>query len=126
MKIVINTCHGGFGLSNEAAHFIAERKNVRLVEDGLFTTYPHYLTDQPYGEPLCWSADLWERGTVKSFRDLDRTDDDLIAAVWQFGEAAGQPPICKLKIVEIPDDVEWYIAEYDGNEWIAENHRVWS
>ena len=32
----------------------------------------------------------------------------------------------KLKIVEIPADVEWQIDEYDGSEWIAEKHRVWS
>ena len=27
--------------------------------------------------------------------------------------------------VEIPDDVEWQIEEYDGSEWIAEKHRIW-
>lgn len=31
-----------------------------------------------------------------------------------------------LKIVEIPDDVEWEICEYDGLEWVAEKHRKWS
>lgn len=31
----------------------------------------------------------------------------------------------KLKIVEIPDDVEWEIAEYDGRESIEEKHRSW-
>jgi hypothetical protein len=31
-----------------------------------------------------------------------------------------------LKVVEIPDDVEWEICEYDGLEWIAEKHRTWS
>ena len=34
--------------------------------------------------------------------------------------------LAKLKIVEIPDDVEWIIEEYDGKEWIAEDHRRWS
>jgi hypothetical protein len=32
----------------------------------------------------------------------------------------------KLKIVEIPGDVDWEIGEYDGNEWVAEKHRTWS
>jgi len=32
----------------------------------------------------------------------------------------------ELKIVEIPDDVEWIIEEYDGKEWVAEDHRRWS
>ncbi len=31
----------------------------------------------------------------------------------------------ELKIVEIPDDVEWVIEEYDGIEWVSEKHRVW-
>jgi len=30
-----------------------------------------------------------------------------------------------LKVVEIPDDVEWNVQEYDGNEWVAEKHRIW-
>ena len=34
-------------------------------------------------------------------------------------------PHAELLVVEIPDDVEWYIEEYDGREWIAERHRVW-
>lgn len=128
MKIVINSCYGGFGVSNEAAHFIAERKNVRLVEkEGIDGNpeYAYYLPDQPYGEPIPVDGELYERGTLQSFRYIDRTDDDLIAAVWQFGAAAGGE-FAELKIVEIPDDVEWQIAEYDGNEWIAEKHRVWS
>lgn len=31
----------------------------------------------------------------------------------------------KLKVVEIPDDVDWEVEDYDGVEWIAEKHRVW-
>lgn len=32
----------------------------------------------------------------------------------------------ELKIIEIPDDIEWEIEEYDGWEHVAEKHRVWS
>ena len=31
----------------------------------------------------------------------------------------------ELKVVEIPEDVEWEIIEYDGIEYIAEKHRKW-
>ncbi len=48
----------------------------------------------------------------------------LVRVVDELGEAASDN-IAKLKIVEIPDGVEWHIEEYDGNEWIAENHRTW-
>jgi hypothetical protein len=27
--------------------------------------------------------------------------------------------------VEIPGDVSWHIGEYDGVEWVAEDHRTW-
>jgi hypothetical protein len=30
-----------------------------------------------------------------------------------------------LTIVDIPDDIEWQIEEYDGMEWVAEVHRIW-
>lgn len=49
---------------------------------------------------------------------LDRTDQDLLNLVEE-----GLDP--DLKIVEIPDDVEWEINSDDFREWIAEKHRVW-
>ena len=29
------------------------------------------------------------------------------------------------EIVDVPDDVQWHLVEYDGLEHIAENHRTW-
>lgn len=31
----------------------------------------------------------------------------------------------EIKIVDVPDDVDWTIADYDGAEWVAEKHRTW-
>ncbi|NQW80052.1 MAG: hypothetical protein HQ445_02630 [Polaromonas sp.] len=53
-----------------------------------------------------------------------RTDPHLVAIVEEMGaEASGA--CAGLKVVEIPDDVEWFIEEYDGLEHIAEEHRTW-
>jgi hypothetical protein len=53
-----------------------------------------------------------------------RSDPKLVAIVEELGErAAGR--YSELKIVEVPDDVSWYIDEYDGMEWVAEDHRTW-
>jgi hypothetical protein len=89
MKIVINRCYGGFGLSEVA---LTRYKN----ESGRDVPY--------YGIP--------------------RDDPILVSIVEELGEDAwGQ--FAKLKVVDIPDDVEWHIGEYDGIEWVAENHRTW-
>ncbi len=34
-------------------------------------------------------------------------------------------PHSELKVVEIPDDVEFFIKDYDGMEHVAEKHRTW-
>ena len=52
--------------------------------------------------------------------DIDRTDADLLAAVRELS-----PP--NLKIVSIPDGVEFGIGETGfGREYIFEKHRTWS
>ncbi len=58
-------------------------------------------------------------------QDLKRDDPDLVAIVEELGEKASGR-FAKLAVVEIPDDVEWGIEEYDGVEWVAEDHRTWS
>lgn len=56
--------------------------------------------------------------------EIKRDDPRLIACVEKLGEAANGD-YAKLSVVEIPDDVEWFIDEYDGNETIREKHRTW-
>lgn len=58
-------------------------------------------------------------------RPENREDPLLIQAIEELGEEANGR-CAKLKIVEIPDDVEYEIEEYDGNEHIAEVHKTWS
>jgi hypothetical protein len=64
---------------------------------------------------------LQELGAPK---DAGRAHPSLVKVVEQLGEGANGP-FAKLKVVEIPDDVAWQIEEYDGREWVAEEHRTW-
>jgi hypothetical protein len=57
-------------------------------------------------------------------RDLNRDDPVLVAVVEELGTSA-DTRMSELRVVEIPDDVEWQIEEYDGSEWVAEKHRTW-
>ena len=57
--------------------------------------------------------------------DIPRDCPVLVSMVEEQGSAMNGE-FSDLKVVEIPDDVEWYIEEYDGKEWVAERHRTWS
>ena len=114
VKIVINSDYGGFSLSDEAILEYGKRKGLNLVKD----------------ENTTWSISIFYKDSVAPEnyfceRELERNDPILIEVVESLG-AAGNGEHASLKIVEIPEDVEWYIEEYDGTEWVAEKHRTWS
>lgn len=140
-KVVINTCHGGFGLSHEAVLLYLDRSGRQVwVEEnskfGSLIPFNYYLVSLEQripGDPDNWhDMTLAERqahnaaysDTVFHDRDLARDDPDLVAVVEELGNQANGRH-AELKIVDIPDDVNWYIEEYDGQEWVAERHRTW-
>ena len=53
-----------------------------------------------------------------------RSDKKLVDVVEKLGERANG--VCaSLKVIKIPDGVDWEIEEYDGKEWVSEKHKVW-
>lgn len=118
MKIVINTDFGGFSLSHEAIMRYAELSGTKLYFD--FDKKPKLLFGIHYHtNPECTDESYF------STRDINRNDPFLVQTVEELKDKANGPH-AKLKVVEIPDDVQWHISEYDGLEHIAENHRTWS
>jgi hypothetical protein len=107
MKIVINRCFGGFFLSEKAHAFIAKRKG-----------WQHACDD--------WDNDYWysEPGKPIHCHELARNDPDLVAAVEALG-AGADGRYAELRVVNVPDEVNWYISEYDGLEEVHECHRSW-
>lgn len=58
------------------------------------------------------------------YNNRPRTDPKLVECVETLGEEAdGEYAV--LKVVEIPDGIEFTIEESQGVEWIAEKHRTW-
>jgi hypothetical protein len=57
--------------------------------------------------------------------NIKRNDPILVQVVEELGKKANGS-YSDLKIVEIPDDVEWYIHDYDGMETVHEEHRSWN
>ena len=55
----------------------------------------------------------------------DRTNPKLIDCIETLGDRANGR-FARLKVVEIPDYVDWEITEYDGIEQIEEVHKIWA
>lgn len=58
-------------------------------------------------------------------RNIARDNPHLVQAVRELGDAASSR-YASLVVVEIPDDAEWYVHEYDGYETVYKKHRVWT
>lgn len=115
MKIVINSDYGGFGLSSEAMEFIASRKGWNYqITDNYERWWEPPLNSIEYN---IFGAQIWDV-------DLPRTDRDLVDCVELLGDKSWGRNAA-LKVVMVPDKVEWHIQEQDGREWIAEDHRTW-
>lgn len=57
--------------------------------------------------------------------DLSRDDLHLVKVVETLGSRANGP-YAALKVVSMPNGVDWQIDEYDGMERIREVSREWS
>ena len=140
-KIVINRCYGGFGLSHEAVLAYLDKCGTPVWTEATekFSTlipFNYYLVPPEQrieGSPDNWhEMTLAERAahnaayseTVFTDRDVARDDPYLVAVVEELGDAASGRH-ANLKVVDVPDDVNWYIEDYDGLEWVAERHRTW-
>lgn len=62
---------------------------------------------------------------IKYSWEITRDDERLIKVVEKLGDRANGA-CAELKIVEIPDYVDWEIDEYDGLESVDEAHRSWN
>jgi len=111
-EIVINTDFGGFGLSDEAVRKYFEYKGWNLVEKESRYDVSFFYRDNTDDD------NYFDEHKIK------RDDEDLVRVVKELGEKANSK-YASLKIVRIPEDVEWEIVEYDGREHIAEKHRTW-
>ena len=153
MKVVVNRCYGGFGLSIKALMRLIEMKSDIIKK----TTVQHYYggsDEYKKSKAPCYDPNWKEKfdkdskekkkdlgngfytfSWVETLTDdkfiydidiykLDRSNKDLIKVVEDMGEEASDRH-AELKIIEIPDGVEYEIDEYDGIESIHEVHRSW-
>lgn len=97
MLVVINTKEfGSFSISQKAVDFIRKKVKGKENKSSIFTY---------------------------SF-DNDRSNYLLVEAISKLKDKANGL-YSELKVIEIPDDIEWKIFASNGEEWIAEKHRTW-
>ncbi len=144
MKIILNKCFGGFGLSHVAKINLLEAKGLKVYA---YRVEEHYNSD-PYSEytlrkidkfykterrfetfvylkePLAKDVtrislhdyvEMLENGKYTFDEDKLRVDKDVIAIVEQLGSAASDN-FSNLEIFEIPNGSEYIIDDYDGLE----------
>lgn len=146
MKVVINKCFGGFGLSEAAYEKLIEwgvpvRKYVEQQRDektGLYLKEPlndgEVIFDRELTPPEADSfSALYHKYKGKSrlssrywdgWTKENRSHPLVVRLVEEMGRAASGE-FADLKVVDVPDGVEWTVEEYDGNEHIAEAHATW-
>ena len=138
MKIVINSCHGGFGLSFAGVMKYCELAGLEAYPDygRPLDIITYWLVPENerveidnknwYNLPLDLKIEWNEKYSAQTLnvRNINRDCPYLVQTIEELGDEANSE-YSQLKIVEIPDNVIWTIEEYDGCEWIAEAHRTW-
>jgi hypothetical protein len=141
-KIVLNKCYGGFGISLEAALWLFEKgfydkennaeykltlkkvfKNTK-DQDEYINKWEKYQKTGEKDFDLFWAMTPDKEYLLDTTLRNARDDDTLVKCVETLGEKANGKH-AKLRIVQIPNNVNWEIDEYDGIESVEEKHQSW-
>ena len=137
MKVILNKCYGGFGVSQEAYELYAKKKGIEIFSyklecrndkpiyrktDTGSSILTHVFT-KDFGDYVELSDDNSEK-YILELRGNHREDPVLIEVVEELGERANSP-FSKLVVVDIPDGMEYEIDEYDGLETLHQKVKKW-
>ena len=135
-KVILNKCFGGFGVSKDAYELYAKKKGISVfhyTQKNLKKEIYTYATDDNRSFDFHFTKDFGDNVYIsnedfkKYFLNLDenfREDKTLIEVVEELGEKANTF-YSNLKIVEIPDDLDYVIDNYDGIETLHQKVQEW-
>jgi len=138
MKVAISKGIGGFYLSQKALQWLIDNKGwtTHAYTDGVgVNAYPvtsihdyhletgEYTKYAKYNKRYAADHDSYTDKTSEF-----RSHPDVIEVIETLGDEVNEDTeYLNIVIIEVPDDVKWYIDEGDsGSEWVAECHRTWS
>lgn len=117
MKVVVNSCYGGFSISEEAGKLLKER-GVRVLFKGdkyndgeIVDRFFGFLSNEDFG--------------IESDNYYEYRSDKRLIEVVELLKDKANGEHSKIRIANVPDDIKWKIDEYDGIETIRERGRSW-
>jgi hypothetical protein len=121
MKLVINGVRGGFAISKSAAKVMAEAGCERAKKE--LREYSERINTEGIPE---YDRVFHGFGHVKGMPGgYPRDCVHLILAVETLRTVANRDAYSDLKVIEIPDGIEWAICEDFGKETVYEVARSW-
>lgn len=139
MKLILNDCHGGYGLSPEAVLRISQLKGITLYpeDDDRFgghtpSTYwlvpveqrVHMLDQEEWmGMTLEQRLEHNAKHLSQIFnpRKIPRNDPHLVQVVEELGDKANGR-FAKLRVVEIDASKPWFIDDSTGKERVVQEN----
>lgn len=129
MKIILNKCFGGFGISKEGYELYAKKKGLNLYIYESEFKYGKFIYKKTNDTSIMNDYFIKDMGDNVEISDKDykkyllylnekyRQDPTLIEVVEELKDKASGR-FGDLEVVEIPDNCYYKIDEYDGVETI--------
>jgi hypothetical protein len=119
MKVILNKCFGGFGVSEMGIRHCREKGAAWAQWPNSYLKGEFFSEDD--GSPSAMTCDsAW----VAEGREAGARECPHLIALIESG-AYKDDHCSRLKVVEIPDGVTYEIDDYDGQESIGQPRTVW-
>lgn len=131
-KVILNKCYGGFGVSDKVYEEYTKAKGFKLFRYKMIDINKYVFTDKDCGTlGTEYSTEYLGKECSNipnsSFLYIDssyREDKILVEIVERLGKEANSD-YSNLIVIEIPDDLDYVIDDYDGLETLHQRVQEW-